>query len=151
MLKIAYSRLLNAQVVSTVIWISSWKLHFSSVAAALLDTLRFDCIGAGCWSSSSPSRFWLFLSLTNVLFLFVFCFLSLSSLSSHCLKVNSSCWTTSRHLQRPWMPWPKLLCHRPWACFQICRGCTICRGGLCNWDLVGISLGYSWISQLVIV
>ena len=36
MLKIAYSGLLNAQISSTVIWLSSWKLYFSSTAAAWL-------------------------------------------------------------------------------------------------------------------
>ena len=42
MLKIAYSGLLNAQIACTVIWISSWKLHFSSVAEALLDQSMQD-------------------------------------------------------------------------------------------------------------
>ena len=46
-------------------------------------TLRFDCIGAGCWSSSSPSRFWLLWSSTNALLVFAFyCFESGKSLLS---------------------------------------------------------------------
>ena len=35
MLKIAYSGLLNAQIARTAIWISSWKLYFSSAAGGL--------------------------------------------------------------------------------------------------------------------
>ena len=36
MLKIAYSWLLNAQFTRTAIWISTWKLYFSSTVAAWL-------------------------------------------------------------------------------------------------------------------
>ena len=36
MLKIAYCWLLNAQIARTAIWISSWKLYFSSASAAWL-------------------------------------------------------------------------------------------------------------------
>ena len=39
-LKIACSGLLNAQIARTVIWISSWKLYFSSAAAAWLGSRR---------------------------------------------------------------------------------------------------------------
>ena len=40
MLKIADSWLLNAQIARTAIWISSWKLYFSSAAAAWLGSRR---------------------------------------------------------------------------------------------------------------
>ena len=64
---------------------SSWPFFIFRI-------LRFYFKGANCWSSSCPSRFWLFWSSTNALLVFVFCCLSLTSLSSHCLKVNFSCW-----------------------------------------------------------
>ena len=40
MLKIAFSGLLNAQIARTAIWISLWKLYFSSAAAAWLGSRR---------------------------------------------------------------------------------------------------------------
>ena len=40
MLKIAYSWLLNAQIARTAIWMSSWKVYFSSAAAAWLRSSR---------------------------------------------------------------------------------------------------------------
>ena len=40
MLTIAYSGLLNAQIARTAIWTSSWKLYFSSAAAASLRSRR---------------------------------------------------------------------------------------------------------------
>ena len=40
MLEIVYSGLLNAQIARTAIWISSWKLYFSSAAADWLRNRR---------------------------------------------------------------------------------------------------------------
>ena len=57
MLKIAYSWLLNAQIARTVIWISSWKLYFSSAAAAWLGSrqARHSAL-AGRRMASAPSQ-----------------------------------------------------------------------------------------------
>ena len=62
-------------------------LHFSNLALQLYRSRLLIFF----LSDETPSRFWLVGSSTNALFIFAFYFLSSASLSSHYLKVNSSC------------------------------------------------------------
>ena len=95
LIKIAHSWLLNAQIALTVIWISSWKLYFSSAAAAWLRSRRaLHCALAGCRIAGAS-----FCTLTGLRRGRLVCWAG--TILPGCWRRSSWCWLRLRSLVEP--------------------------------------------------